>query len=560
MSEAEARQEGRNRFVAVVLLAIVVAAAAVLAGCGGSGSNTSQTASTEPAPANQETSEAELPVVNWAFPGEPIETLSGLTGGLGAISVSMNVGEGLVAMDAEGHVHNALASSWKQETPTSYTYTLRNGAKFSDGTPVTVADVLYSLSSVINPKTGGAYSGLFPNIKSFTSDGTNKIKMTLKHPDASGSFYLSSYAMNIYEKKELISAHSTPGQPKGTWVGTGPYEVEEFGPESVVLVRNKYFAGSKPKAAKVVVHFIADNATRLAAIEAGEIDGTFQVPETEVERWQKLQGSNLVVGHGPVTQNFFFNMQNAPLSDVHARRAIMYAFDRQSVVEKLLHDKARVANAVVAPEMWVAEELTAAEVEERSDELGPDYSYSPEKAKAELAKSPYPNGFSTSVEYDPADNPEMSLAMQVFQEDLKQVGINVKLNPVSAAQMAPEFTAAEPKFEIQVRGGAPNFPSVAATLPEAYCGCTAPPNGFNNGGYENPQLDEEINAATADLNAQTRADKVFHILATANSELPSATLWWKDVIASVGKSLVLKEFGPWTELQTPWMANLYAAG
>lgn len=560
MTGSNGRRFGGIGFLPLALLAIVVVLGALVAGCGGSSDSTSEGGVTQSTTTDQKTSEAEIPVVNWAFPGEPIETIS-LLSGLAGAAVSQNVGEGLVAMDAEGHLHNAVASKWTRETPTSYVYTLRKGMRFSNGKPVTMDDVLYSLNSVIDPKTGGPFAGFFPNIKEFTADGAGRIKMTLDHPDASASYYLSSLSNNIYEKAAAENAGSTPGEPSGIPVGTGPYKVTEIGPESTTLVRNPYYAGEKPKAAKIVVHFIADNSTRLAALESGEIDGTFMVPATETPRWEKSESFNMLSVPSALQQAFRFNLHRKPFDDLHARRAVMYAFDREGVIEKILHGNARVANALIQPEMWANEGLTAAEVEARSGELGQQYPYDPEKAEAELAKSKYPNGFSTSVTYNPSGNQELALAMQVMQQNLKQVGINLKLNPVSEAQMVPEYTAAEPKYEILGQFGAPGYPSAAsAGLNEVLCSCLAPPNGTMNTGYDNPSLNKEIEAATIDPNPETRADKVFKIMAVSNRDIPFPTIWWSNAIAAVSNNLVLKEFGPWTELQTPWMANIYAAG
>jgi peptide/nickel transport system substrate-binding protein len=365
--------------------------------------------------------------------------------------------------------------------------------------------------------------------------------------------------MNVYEKSATIRAGSTPGQPAGIPVGSGPYQVEKLGAESITFTRNKYYNGEKPKAAKVVVHFIADNATRLAALEAGEIDGTFQVPATEVERWEKPSISLLSVPN-ILFEAFRFNMHHGPFDDVHARRAVMYAFDRPGVVEKILHGNGRVANTLQAPETWANEGLSASEVEARSDELGQQYPYDPEKAKAELEKSKDPNGFSTSVTYSAVGNPELALAMQVLQQNLKEVGIDLKLNPVSEAQMAPEYSDANPKYEILAQFGAPGYPSGTALLNEVLCSCVAPPNGTFNTGYDNPSLNKMISAANADLNPETRADKVFEIMAIGNRDIPFPTLWWLNSIAATSKDLVLEGFGPWSELNTAWMANLAAAG
>ncbi len=532
--------------------AVVVVA---VAGCGGSGGSTA--ALSTGSSASAKVSSAAVPQVTWAF-NASLQALNISTNPDNtSISLLANVLQGLLAYDAGGSLHPSLASSWHVVSPVVYTYTFRSGVRFSDGHPVRLADVLYSMRRAMNPKTGGAASSFYQSVKSIDQVGTNQIKVTLRHPDPGWKYTPGHYSGWVYEKAAAIRAGSSFGGPRGIPIGSGPYKIAQIVPgDHVTFVRNSYYSGPRPKVARVVVRFIGDDATRLAAIQSGDIDGTFLVPLQDTPQWKQVSSINLLSAPSSNNSFVFFNVTRKPFDDVHVRRALMYAFNRAAVVHSVLHDNARVATTLVPPELWVNEGLTAAQVDARSSELGMNYPYDMAKAKAELAASNYPHGFSTSVVYT-SDSAEVGTGLQVLAQSLQQLNVHLKLHLLSDAAFGNLFVP-HPDFTLLAGPGSGDYPDPLNQMGEVYCSCQAPPNGFNVSGYKNPVEDRLITEATANPDTASRVTQIMQGLAIGARDLPFAALWWDNAVAAVSKKLVLTNYGIWT-LLTPWMANIGAA-
>lgn len=539
------------------IAALAAALAAIVAGCGGSGSDSAGRLPTTSGTDTRAASTAEVPEVTWAY-NASLQALNTITApDATSVSLVANVAQGLLVYDKDGELHPSLASSWREVSPTEYRYTLRSGVRFSNGKPVTPEDVLYSMRFAMSPRTGGAASTFYLSVKSLEQSGPNEITVTLRHPDPGWKYTPAHWSGWIYDKAAMVKAGSKFGGPRGIPIGSGPYAITQFSSDHVTFVRNPNYAGPRPKVARVTVNFIADDATRLAAMQSGDIDGTFMVPLDDVPQWQKVPSLELLSVGSPNITYMFFNTTRAPFDDVHVRRAVMYAFNREAVVRNLLHGNARVANTIVPPELWVNQGLTPEQVEARSADLGPEYPYDIDKAKSELAKSRYPRGFSTTVIYTGA-SAEVGTGMQVLAQSLKELNVDLKLRTITDADFAKLFVP-RPDFTLVAGPGAADYPDPLNLMGQTLCSCQAVPNGFNMSGYKNAKLDRLIADATADRNVDSRVDKIMQGLAIANEQLPFTVLWWDNSVTAVNTKLVLADYGFWSSFLTPWMASIRAA-
>lgn len=526
-------------------VALAAAAAVATAGCGSDSSTSSTDGAQRPA-----MSSAEVPEVTWGINVKDLtlNTLFPLSGVPG-IALSANVGEGLLRYNADGTLGTNLASSWKQVSPTVYTYTLKRGLRFSNGKPVTMDDVLYSLRTELDPRN---FSATFmTSVKSFTAKG-DTLTVTLKKFDPTWRYIPGHYSGWIYEKASMIRAGSKFGSPQGIPVGSGPYKITEFTSDHVTFVRNPYYHGPRPKVGKVVVRLITDDATRLAAMQSGDLDGTLFVPVANLPQWSKLSTVNIVSVPSPNGVAGTFNVTKPPFDDVHVRRAVMYAFNREAIVRNVLHGRAVNALSLIPPELWV-NEVSAAEAKARTAEQGPQYPFDMAKAKAELAQSRYPDGFTTTVSYPP-DDAAVGLAMQVWAQDLKSLGITLKLNEESAATLFPKVAKGD--FNLVVNQGSFDYPDPLGMLP-GLCACNRA-TGLNSSGYNNPQFDRLFQFALAEPDRTKRVNALMQAVAIASRDIPFVSLWWENAVAAVNKKYALTNFGGWTWLR-PWMSELGAA-
>ncbi len=547
-----------SRRVRRLVTALALAAVAVLfVACGGSDAG-GRLAATDGTDAGQG-STAELAEVTWTY-NASLQALNLVSSpDATSVSIAANVAQGLLVYDKDGNLHPSLASAWRQVSPTEYRYTLRRDVRFSDGKPVTPEDVLHSMRFAMDPRTGGASASFYLSVKSIEETAPYEITVTLSHPDASWKFTPAHYSGWVYEKDAMERAGSKFGGPQGIPIGSGPYKLTRISSDGVTLVRNPYYRGpATPKVERVNVDFIADDATRLAAMQSGDVDGTFLVPLQQTSQWQQVPSLKLLSVGSPNQAYMFFNTTRAPFDDVHVRRALMYAFNREAVVRNLLHGNARVAYTIVPPELWANTGLSPSEVEARRGDLGPSYPYDIEKAKAELAQSRYPRGFTASVKYTSA-NAEIGAGMQVLAESLKQLNVNLRLQLITDADFAKLFVP-RPDFDLVAGLGSADYPDPLGLMNQTLCSCQAVPNGFNMSGYVDKRLDGLLGkAAEGDADSPSRVDTLVDALAIANEELSFTSLWWDNAVAAVNTKLVLTDYGFWSGFLTPWMANIRAA-
>jgi peptide/nickel transport system substrate-binding protein len=544
---------GRWSAMAAPVLAVLLVS--VVAGCGGSKSNTrtgQAAAPTKTGGGGQKLGSAEVPEVTWAvnLKDASLNVMSAptvITAGLMA-----NVAQGLVTYTSDGALKPGIASKSEQVSPTVYEYTLDPKAKFSDGKPVTQEDVVFSLDYEMNPKKGGVSSGFLQGVKSVKAVGSDKVRITLKQPDAAFKYVPGLYAGWIYEKAALAKAGQNFGGPQGIPIGSGPYMITEFTTDHMTFERNPHYAGPAPKVQKVVMRFITDDATRLAAIQSGDIDGTLYVPLTDTPQWEKVSSITMQSVLSPSVIAYAFNTSKKPFDDVHARRAMMYAFNRAGVVKSVFHDNARTAESMVAPEMW-ASEIPAAQAKKLTLDNSQQYPYDLDKAKAELAQSKYPDGFSTTV-LTTEGNVNV-LPLQVWGQSLKQLGIDLKIKQVSPTVLYEN--AVKSNFAmLGGSGGSFNFPDPLNFVQVQLCGCQVPPKGFNMSRYDNPDADKLMTEIGTETDSNKRVQLMSQLLSIVDGDVPNPTAMYLNNVIAVSKKLAFTDFGPWTLFVTPWMTHI----
>lgn len=551
----------RGQKLGMVAVAMALLVSLVVAGCGGSGSSTqgnpsSSGSETTGSAEDAKASSADIPEVVWALnikePSLNVDTEPTVET-LGLVS---NVAEGMLKIEPSGKTGNALASDWEEVSPTEYVYTLKKGPKFSDGKPVTIEDVIYSFEYGKDPKTGGVTSSAYLNVKAIEKDGSDQLKIKLKKPQSDWTAYMANSPTWVFEKSSLEKAGGNFGSASGLPVGSGPYMISEFSNDHVTFVVNPYYDGPKPKAQKVVVKFITDDSTRLAAMESGDIDGSSYVPLTDTPQWESNSSIHLVKAPSPGTGSIYFNMKKTPFDDVHARRAAMYAFNREAVVNDVLHGNAESAISIVNPRFLI-NELPVEEATELMEAEAPAYTYDIEKAKEELAKSATPQGFSMEIQTD--GTKVSTLAGQVWAQNLKEIGIDATVKSLVGSALYE--TALHGEFSaLLTSGGALEGPAPVTSLAALLASEAVPPTGYNMQRFEDPEVDQQIQAAREQSDPVKRGHELIKTMGIVNEEAAQVFVWFQDAVVALDEELVLSDFGPWSLIYTPWMADIKAAG
>ncbi len=194
--------------------------------------------SSDSSPDAQSTANAvskEIDTLAVGFPASLSNLYPGKEAGIVNYYVAALVGEGLVAPDSVGVLQPALAKSWKQTSPTTYVYTLRDDAMFSDGVPVTIDDVIYSIGMAQDKKISPNIAYYWANTKSVDKTADNEVTITLNSPDVAFEWGpCAANALWVTSQEFVESNNGEIGTPSTLIYGTGPYKVTKFEPDSMV--------------------------------------------------------------------------------------------------------------------------------------------------------------------------------------------------------------------------------------------------------------------------------------------------------------------------------------
>lgn len=458
------------------------------------------------------------------------------------------VQEGLFTLDPSGRRRPALALRQTSIDPLTYAYDLRPGVRFSDGSPLTATDVAASLNA--DRADGTQLAGLGSSIRSVSADGENRVVVRLKELDERFQDALITGNCTIMPRGEL--SRRDTGTRTGRIVGTGPYLVESFIPDtSVTFVANPHYWGPKPAVQRLVLTMIPDDATRLNAMQSGELDGAFGVPVAQLESWQSIPDVAVQPISSLETTTLYFNTAMAPFDDVHARRALAYCWDRRGLVNAILKGHGSVAYSLPVGDQWRSA-LSAEEAEQVYRKI-PQYDLDMAKAKEELSASRTPGGYRAELQY-PTGHQQLGLALQALQKRAAEIGIKLTVREVAPGGWEESVVGHRPAVSV--------LPTVAGTSDVAekvgiyYDSRYAKPGPFGFANYRNPAVDALIRRAGRELDARKRALILGDALATAAPDVPYAPLWWPQTGVAVKKSkLSFAQLGAFSQLQ-PWATDL----
>lgn len=326
-----------------------------------------------------------------------------------------NVFEGLVRFDRDGAIVPALAESWEvSDDGLTWSFVIRDGVRFHDGTPLALSDVVAKFERARDPESGHTHPEYYAAIEEITADeATRTVTFRLSEPSSSLLYNLARPDSVLYPAAKADTQRSQP-------IGTGPFRFVSYLEGSEVRLERfeDYYLEGVPYLDAVTFRIIPDPNTRFAALQAGDIDmiGVALSPE----QYLQVQSSpNLKGTEGTATTEITLAMNNrrGPLADPRVRQAITHAIDKEAIVEGAMFGLGTVIGTHMSPAEPYYVDLTGT------------YPYDPERARELLAEAGYPDGFSLRFELPEPYNIERRSG-QVIAEQLRQVGIDVELSVV----------------------------------------------------------------------------------------------------------------------------------
>jgi len=351
----------------------------------------------------------------------------------------------------------ALASAWKvSDDATTFTFTLREGVKFHDGTDFNADAVCFNFDRWYNFKGPlqsssasyywqsffGGYAkneseDLSPSLyKSCEATSPTEAVITLTKPSASMLGALTQQAFSIASPKALQEFKADEGtideetgfKPSGTFgtehpIGTGPFKFESWTRgANLTLVRNDDYWGDKAKLDKLIIQPIADNAARLQALQNDEIQGYDLVEPQDVPTIEGDESLKIIERPAFNVAYVTINQKQKPMDKLEVRQAVAYGLDRQAVVDNFYGGRGVVAKEMMPPEvMGYADDVT-------------EYTYDPAKSKELLQKAgltlPVPIDFWYPTDVSRPYMPDPKRNFEAFAASLNKSGF--KVTPHSA--------------------------------------------------------------------------------------------------------------------------------
>lgn len=504
--------------IAVTLMLI----GALLAGCG---AKSTDSGSTEKEITSGTTGTAANDTLTIGSYADPVSLDSAFAYDFTTNPIVIQITEGLLYYDAEDQLQPGLVESWEEVDETTYVYNVRNNVTFSDGTPMTMDDVLFSIEHYRDPAVASYVAWMYDSVESIEKTGDWQFTVKLKQADALWKHTFATTGGHVHSKAYIEAHPDNYGTAEGGIIGTGPYVLETWDVGSQITLKynenywNKEAEGT-PQIKNIVVQNIPVDTTRMMASTSGQIDINLMAPVEMLPDLEKSEHAKLLKFPSAGLQFLAFNCNKAPFNDVNVRKAIAYAVDKQALIDNVIKDFASVSQSIpVAPSLFLFEEATWKEYADNANH----YDYNMDTAKELLAESGYPDGFDCKIIVD-EKSMSNSVAL-VFQQAMADLGINAQIEKVSndeavSLQFGSGIVDGVRPYDMGIFEWAADFPDPSGILTPLYMSTGAGEGGSNTAAYSNPEVDKLLQQQASSTDPKERTDLMLQAMDIINEEMP----------------------------------------
>ena len=418
-----------------------------------------------------------------------------------------------------------LATEWSVNAAGDMvTLTLREGVKFSDGTPMTAEDVVWSLDRARNPDNG-IWNFLLASVDTVAATDPQTIELKLKHPDPTILSALSVFNSAIMPKAAFEAMPGDTDKAKAEEfakkpIGTGPFVLESWDRGSTMkLVKNpNYWDNGEdgqplPYLDGLTFEIIPDDATRILKLQSGDIDGAEFIPFARVSELKADPQINMELFPGTRVWDIIINVRPEldgkpnPLSDEKVRQAMNYATDKDALVQV-------VTFGVGTP---LTSFMASATPMHSGDK--PLFPYDLEKAKALMAESGYPDGFKTSILTLAGNQDDLGITT-ALQQMWKEIGIDLEIKQMDNATRTEMYRNGT--FTMRT-GGWTNDIAVASQITSYFA--YSPTIDALHSGWKNEEVDQLFEASQKEMDTAKRAAQFARIQEIFNATGPTIPLY-----------------------------------
>lgn len=405
----------------------------------------------------------------------------------------------LLKFEDDGTVVGDLAESWSvSEDKLTWTFNLKQGVKFHNGKELTSADVKATFDRALNAEAGGLRTTEI--IKMFTAveaPDPYTVTITTDGPYGPMESLMCNMSLGIMDA-DYIEQY---GLDLGTSVegenGTGPFKVVSWERDQEIVVErfDDYF-GTPAKLQTVVYTIIPEAASRVIALETGEVDVIDKPTDEDLARLEADTENFTVLRKPTISQRLFrFGCNDPIISNTKVRQAIVYAIDRQAIIDALFTGSGYPSTAPLAPVTFGYSDL---------GEIEQDL----ELAKSLLAEAGYPDGFDTKIVTTERYQNGIELA-EIISQQLAEIGINAKIEVWEWSALSASWngiTADEFDQPIFIMGAGPSMRDADGGLRGLYTTSETGLNDRNYGFYSNAEVDALIEQGMQETDQQKRVE------------------------------------------------------
>ncbi len=434
--------------------------------------------------------------------------------------------DGLTRFTPRAQVMPDLATSWQLAADgVSYTFHLKRGVRFHDGTPFSASDVRHSWERVLDPKTrGGRGWPLYPirGAKEFAAGTASSIsgldivddstvRITLTEPFAIFPKMLAMPATAIVPKVTPANFGEHP-------IGTGPWRFVAWHHDDYLLfARNADYHDGAPLADSLEARIIPELSTAEAEFEAGNVD-VLQVPAQESPSWEANEETKPLLQSAPSLRLIYgaINTTRGPLRDARVRQAINLAVDRGTILRRLMGGRGTLAAGVIPPSL------------DGYDPALAPFPYDTARARALLREAGYPNGI--DIELWTSQSEQFPRIAQTIQAYLGRVGIRVKLVQRDASSMRE--AARNGKTDIALKDWYADYPDAENFLYPLLHSANRGVGG-NVSFFSDPAFDSVVTAARREPDDQKRIALYRQANAMAHEQAPMLFMFFYTELYAV---------------------------
>jgi len=441
-------------------------------------------------------------------------------------TVIRNLYDAVMTQTSKSQTVPEIAESVRQIDPVTYEVKLRKGVKFHSGDEMTADDVKFTYDRLTRDKAMGGQTSPRQSLVGplVSTDVVDRYTVRFKLKEPWPVFERMLPAQQVVSRKfvEKVGNDGMATQANGT----GPFKLVEWRRgDSIIMERFADYYGGAPaippvgaaKADRLIFKIIPENASRMAALMAGEVDVVNEVPVFAINTIERSGKAKVVKANGTRTFFIALNVTKPPFSDVRVRQAANHAVDKKLLIDRLLGNAATPVAGVLSPESFGYKKGLR------------EYEFDPNKAKKLLADAGFAKGIDVTLDTEGAfkDQAEAIASM------LTKVGIRTKVQVWEGAVLTPIWRADKKERDMYFS----SWGSGALDPTGIFVPTLKTKDRGNSSGYSNPKVDKLLDAAESEMNTTKRADMYHEAERIVTEEAPWIFLWVPQDIYAISTRL-----------------------